>query len=85
MKTTTDTDTATGTTMTEDAPEEEWVPDLIEEIVQLFEDFLWVHSGKVHNTEPKPDEWAKDDIIYGSQKDELINDLIVLLSGWELV
>lgn len=85
MKTTTAKATAAGTIDDDDEMIDAEVPDLIEEIVQLFEDFLWVHDGKVRNTEPKPDAWAKDDIIYGEQKDELINDLIVLFSDWQLM
>jgi hypothetical protein len=50
----------------------------------LFEDFLWIHSGKVFNSEPKADDWAHDDIIYGSQRDELYNDLLTLFSEYSL-
>lgn len=72
------TDT-TGEDLSSDAIE------LIFEIVQLFEDFLWSHDGKVRNTEPKVDEWTSDDIIYGHQREELIEDLVTILADWQLI
>lgn len=84
MKTATATGTAAGTT-DDDDDEMIDVPDIIEEIIQLFDDFLWVHGGKVLNTEPNPDSWTKNDIIYGKQKEELIDDLILIFSDWQLM
>ena len=80
------TRTTTGTTDKEDEEVfEEEVPDLIKDVIQLFEDFLWIHDGKVTNKEPQPDDWANDQIIYGSQFDELVSDLVNLFDEWGLV
>ena len=81
--TTEDTPTEeTGTTEDDETVYE--APGLIDDVIQLFEDFLWIHSGKVFNSEPKADDWAHDDIIYGSQRDELYNDLLTLFSEYSL-
>lgn len=83
------TRTTTGTTEKDEEEDnevyEEDIPDLIKDVIQLFEDFLWIHDGKVTNKEPQPDDWANQQIIYGAQFDELVTDLLSLFSDWGLV
>ena len=80
-------DTATEPGMTDDEEYEDFEMDaesfaLVDEIVQVFDDFLWEHNGKIENTEQQPDDWSNPAMIYGSQRDDLVCQIFERLQAW---
>lgn len=81
-----DTATETGENMTDDEYEDFEMDAesfaLVDEIVQVFDDFLWEHNGKIENTEQQPDDWSNPAMIYGSQRDDLVCQIFERLQDW---
>lgn len=58
-------------------------PEFIGQIIDLFEDFLEVKKVDLHNPERIGDEFAA--IIYGTDYDEVRNQIFETLKNWELI
>lgn len=85
-----DTATEPGENMTDDEEYEDFEMDaesfaLVDEIIQVFDDFLWEHNGKIENTEQQPDDWSNPAMIYGSQRDDLVCQIFERLQEWGIV
>lgn len=58
---------------------------LIDDLVQIFDDFLWSHNGKIENKEQQQDDWSNQDLIYGTQRDELVCQIFESLQCWGII
>ena len=66
------------------AEEDDEAFDLIEEIIDVFDDFLWENNAKLENKEPK-DDWVEPNLIYGHQRDDLTCRLFERLVELEII
>lgn len=71
----------------EDAVEEEddVALALIDEIIQVFDDFLWENNAKLDNKEVPEDDWAEPKMIYGQQRDDLTCRIFERLQEWGVI
>ena len=59
--------------------------ELIDEIIQVFDDFLWENNAKLDNKEAPEDDWAEQNIIYGQQRDDLACRIFEKLQEWGVI
>ena len=91
-----DTATEPGENMTDDDDLDEGFEDaveeeddvalaLIDEIIQVFDDFLWENNAKLDNKEAPEDDWAEPNMIYGQQRDDLACRIFERLQEWGVI
>ena len=60
--------------------------EFLEELIDMVEDFLWTRQVDLKNTkDPRPDTgWGDEQVIYGSDYEELRGLFIEVMERWNL-